>query len=214
MGPRGRLIFLVVHTRDESMRTVKSLLAAIRNFELSNSGRDQITEERRHNTNWQKDLKSYLDIVQKRDLDSSTAKTSTARSRTDTERSDASGSFHSRSRSNTERSVDNDSLQHRNPSEVRDGDIPRCTNHPSSKTHWTWECNGWHLLPRSKTNRTHQCTGEHSTSSGLVYYSAALRWYACILVAATYARLGFGHAYMGCCCRAEYRRFFKVFCRI
>ena len=30
---------------------------------------------------------------------------------------------------------------HRNLSEVRDGDIPRCTNRPSSKIHWTWEYN-------------------------------------------------------------------------
>ena len=105
------------------MRTVKSLLAAIRNFELSNSVRDQITEERRHNTNWQKDLNS------------STAKTSA-------QEKSVSFPFTDKARTDTERSVDNDSLQHRNPSEIRDGDVPRCTNHPSSKTHWTWECKG------------------------------------------------------------------------
>ena len=119
-SPRFKRIVESFHTQVESLRTVRSLLTAIRNFETSNSGRDQITEERRQNTNWHKDLKSYLDIIQKRDLDFSgtaipaqeksasftfTDKASTARSRTDTERSDASGSLQSRSRTDTELTI-------------------------------------------------------------------------------------------------------------
>jgi hypothetical protein len=75
-NPRFKRIVEVFHIKDESMRTVKSLLTAIRNFELSSSGRDQITEERRQNPTWPKDLKTYLDNIQKRDLDGATVNTS------------------------------------------------------------------------------------------------------------------------------------------
>jgi hypothetical protein len=57
-----------------------------------------------------------------------------------------------------------------------------------------------------------QCVGEHSTNSELVYYFATLHWCAWILVAAIYAQLGFGHAYMDCCCGAR-SRYFEVFFR-
>ena len=63
-NPRFRRIVEGFHTtKDESMRTVRSLLTAIRNFELSNSGRDKITEEKRQNPTWSRDLKSYLDNI-------------------------------------------------------------------------------------------------------------------------------------------------------
>ena len=75
-NPLFKRIIEVFHTKDESMRTVRSLLAAIRNFELSNYGQDLITEERRQNPNWPKDLKSYLDNIQKRDLDGTTVNSS------------------------------------------------------------------------------------------------------------------------------------------
>ena len=108
-SPRFKRIVEEFHSRDESLRTVRSLLAAIRNFEISNSGRDQITEEKRQNSDWRKDLQSYLTIVQKRDLDpsiiksptqeksasfTSTDRAATTRSRGDTERSDATTHVH------------------------------------------------------------------------------------------------------------------------
>ena len=79
---------------------------------MSNSGRDQITEESCQNANWQKDLLSYLIIVEKKDVDlneaNKPAKEKTAsstyvtpdkfteRSRTDSERSNAGDSFQPR----------------------------------------------------------------------------------------------------------------------
>ena len=119
------------------MRTVRSLLAAIKNFELSNSGRDLITEEMRQNPNWPKDLKSYLDNIQKRDLDETTVNTSAK---------EKSVSFTTTDKAFTERSSQHQEKarsdrQPKNRSEIKDGDIQRCDNHPSSKTHWTWECN-------------------------------------------------------------------------
>ncbi len=162
------------------MRTVRSLLAAIRNFEISNSGRDQITEERRQNIDWRKDLQSYLAIVQKRDLDSSivkspaqeksenftsTDKAATVRSRGDTEKSDTSGSLQSRSQTNPEISSSGQSFLPRNASEVRSGDIPKCANHPSCKTYWTWECKGGKTLGNTPKNKARSET----ISTGCMY---------------------------------------------
>ena len=134
---RFKRIVEVFHTKDESMRTVRSLLTAIRNFELSNSGRDQITEERRQNPTWSKDLKSYLANIQKRDLDGAPVNLSAKEksvSFTTTNKALAEISPQDQEKSKSDR-------QPRNRSEIQDGDIPRCDNHPSSKTHWTWECN-------------------------------------------------------------------------
>ncbi len=179
-SPRFKRIVEGFYTQDESLRTVRSLLAAIRNFEISNSGRDHITEERRQNPDWRKDLQSYLTIVQKRDLDSSimkspaqeksasftsTDRAATTRLRGDTERSDASGSRQSRSQTDPERFSTGESSLPRNASEVRDGDIPKCSNHPSSKTHWTWECKGGKTTgnaPRTKAR-------SETTSTGCIY---------------------------------------------
>ena len=47
------------HIKKEFLRIVRALLTALKNFELYNSGREQIAEERRQNNNWAKDLKSY-----------------------------------------------------------------------------------------------------------------------------------------------------------
>ena len=47
------------HTKNEFLRIVRALFTALRNFELYNSSREQIAEERRQNNNWAKDLKSY-----------------------------------------------------------------------------------------------------------------------------------------------------------
>jgi hypothetical protein len=179
-SPRFRRIVEGFHSQDESKRTVRSLLAAIRNFEISNSGRDQITEERRQNVDWRKDLQSYLAIVQKRDLGpsiakppaqeksasfTSTDKAATARSRGESEKSDISGSHQSRSQTDPERSSSGESFQPRNASEVRDGDIPKCSNHPSSKTHWTWECKGGKAQGNTPKNKARSET----TSTGCIF---------------------------------------------
>jgi hypothetical protein len=148
-NPRFKRIIEVFHTKDEYMRTVRSLLAAIRNFEFSNSSRDLITEERRQNPNWPKDLKSYLNNIQKRDMDGTTVNTSAK---------EKSVSFTTTDKAFTERSPQDQEKarsdrQPKNRSEIQDGDIPRCDNHPSSKTHWTWECNyGKKGISPSKTS--------------------------------------------------------------
>ena len=179
-SPRFKRIVEEFHSRDESLRTVRSLLAAIRNFEISNSGRDQITEERRQNSDWRKDLQSYLTIVQKRDLDpsiiksptqeksasfTSTDRAATTRSRGDTEKSDTGSSRPSRSQTDPDRSSSGESYQPRNASEVRDGDIPKCSNHPSSKTHWTWECKGGKAQGNTPKNKARSET----TSTGCIF---------------------------------------------
>ena len=179
-SPRFKRIVEEFHSRDESLRTVRSLLAAIRNFEISNSGRDQITEERRQNSDWRKDLQSYLTIVQKRDLDpsiiksptqeksasfTSTDRAATTRSRGDTEKSDTGSSRPSRSQTDPDRSSSGESHQPRNASEVRDGDIPKCSNHPSSKTHWTWECKGGKAQGNTPKNKARSET----TSTGCIF---------------------------------------------
>ena len=179
-SPRFKRIVEGFHSQDESMRTVRSLLAAIRNFEISNSGRDQITEERRQNIDWRKDLQSYLAIIQNRDLNptnvkspvheksasfTSTDRAATAKVRGATERSDTSGSHQSRSQTDPDRSSSGDSFLPRNASEVRSGDIPKCANHPSSKTHWTWECKGG----KPTGNDTRKRARSETTSSGCSY---------------------------------------------
>jgi hypothetical protein len=118
-SPRFKRIVEQFHTEDESLPTIKALITSLKNFELSNSGSEQLTQERRKNRQWKRDLKSYLDIILKRDQ-------STDEIPTKEEKSNAGESF-----------------QPRNQSEVRDdGDILRCINHPSSKAHWTSKCNG------------------------------------------------------------------------
>ena len=147
-NPRFKRIIEAFHTKDESMRTVRSLLAAIRNFELSNSGRDLLSEERRQNPNWPKDLKSYLDNIQRRDSEGTIINTPVK---------EKSVSFTTTDKAFTERSSQDQEKaksdrQPRNRSEIQDGDIPHCDNHPSSKTHWTWECNyGKKGISSSKT---------------------------------------------------------------
>ena len=67
-----------------------------------------------------------------------------------------------RSRTDPARSSIGESSQLRNASEVRDGDIPKCANHPSSKTHWTWECKGGKTpgnTPRIKARSETSSTG-------------------------------------------------------
>ena len=132
------------------MRTVRSLLAAIRNLELSNSGRDLITDERRQNPNWPKDLKSYLDNIQRRDLDGTTVNTS-AKEKSVSFTTTTDKAFTQRSSQDQEKARSD--RQPKNRSEIQDGDIQRCDNHPSSKTHWTWECNyGKKGISPSKTS--------------------------------------------------------------
>ena len=76
-----------------------------------------------------------------------------------------SGSHQSRSQTDPERSSSGQSFLPRNASEVRSGDIPKCTNHPSSKTHWTWECKGGKTpgnAPKTKAK-------SETTSTGCIY---------------------------------------------
>jgi hypothetical protein len=140
------------------MRTVKSLLAAIRNFELSNSVRDQITEERRHNTNWQKDLNSSTAKISAQEKSVSftfTDKAATARSRTDTERSDASDSLYSRSRTNTEiMTLSNTGIHLMSEMETFHDAKTTLPAKPIGSGN-VKVVKSRHLLPRSKTNRTH-----------------------------------------------------------
>ena len=66
-SPRFKRIVEQFHTEDESLPTIKALITSLKNFELSNSGSEQLTQERRKNRQWKRDLKSYLDIKLKRD---------------------------------------------------------------------------------------------------------------------------------------------------
>ena len=67
--------------------------------------------------------------------------------------------------SETSTSNTGETSQPRNASEVRDGDIPKCTNHPSSKTHWTWECKGG----KTPGNDPKKKARSDTTSSGCTY---------------------------------------------
>jgi len=161
-NPRFTRIVEEFHTRNESERTVKALLMSLRNFEISASGTDKLAEERAENKDWLQDLNVYLDIVLKRlpidptiisvkekpsahftVADESSAKT------------DTQGSY--RSKLDLQRSSQ---YEPRNQSEVRDGDIPRCTNHPASTTHWTWECKGGKKAAASDSKAPNKPTGE------------------------------------------------------
>ena len=145
-NPRFQRIVEKFHTKDESTRTVRALLAAaIRYFKLLNSdNKDQIAEEGRQNMNWHKDLKSYLDIIQNRDLNSPTANTPAKKKPTSLTYVIPDKSTKERFQTDSERSNAGDSFQPRDQSEVSDGNTTsRWANHlSSSKTHWTWECKG------------------------------------------------------------------------
>ena len=70
-SPRFKRIVEQFHTEDESKRTVRALIISLRNFEISNSGSEQLAQERSENKQWKRDLNSYLDILLKRDLSNS-----------------------------------------------------------------------------------------------------------------------------------------------
>ena len=66
-SPRFKRIVEQFHTEDESKRTVRALITSLRNFEISNSGSEQLNQERLENKQRKRDhLKSYLDIILKR----------------------------------------------------------------------------------------------------------------------------------------------------
>ena len=126
-SPRFKNIVLTMHAADESSRTVKALITSLRNFELSNFGGDLLKEERKAHPNYKKEIKTYLDLVYLKKTESEEDKFSNF----------------------TEKDMSHDKSSHTderepnwpmNKSEVQEGDIPHCSIHPNSRTHWTWEC--------------------------------------------------------------------------
>lgn len=57
-SPRFKSIVSTMHTEDESARTVKALLASLRNFELSTSGSEMLKEERQAHPSYKKEIKA------------------------------------------------------------------------------------------------------------------------------------------------------------
>ena len=128
-SPRFKSIVTTMHAEDESTRTVKALLASLRNFELSTSGSDMLREERQAHPNYKKEIKAYLDVVQMKHEDYPSS---------DPKDSKKSVNFTSKDTSHDRGSGER--KWPRNQSEVREGDVPYCKNHPKFKSHWTWDC--------------------------------------------------------------------------
>jgi hypothetical protein len=129
-SPRFKDIVSGMHAADPSTRTVRSLLQSLRNYELSTSGKDDLEKERSQNPNYKKDIKAYLASVHgtNEDLPHSDSKEM------------KSVHFTAKGESSHDKSGDKRSKRPKNQSEVRDGDVPYCKNHPKFKSHWTWEC--------------------------------------------------------------------------
>jgi len=119
-----------MHAADPSTRTVRSLLQSLRNYELSTSGKDDLEKERSQNPNYKKDVKAYLESVHgNEDLPQSDSKEK------------KSVHFTSKGESSYGKSSKGRTTKYpKNKSEVEDGDIPYCKNHPKNSTHWTWDC--------------------------------------------------------------------------
>ena len=61
-SPRFKQIVTTMHAENKSTRTVKTLLASLRNFELSTSGNDMLKEERSYHPSYKKEIRAYLDV--------------------------------------------------------------------------------------------------------------------------------------------------------
>ena len=132
-SPRFKDIVSGMHAADPSTRTVRSLLQSLRNYELSTSGKDDLEKERSLHPNYKKDIKAYLDSVHgNEDLFQTDSKEKKSVHFT----SSTKGESSSRDTSSKGRT----SKYPKNQSEVEDGDIPYCKNHPKLQSHWTWDC--------------------------------------------------------------------------
>jgi hypothetical protein len=128
-SPRFKDIVSGMHAADPSTRTVRSLLHSLLNYELSISGKDDLEKERTQNPNYKKDIKAYLASVHGTNADLPYIDSKERKSVHFTEKE-----------SSHDKSGDRRSKWPKNQSEVRDGDVPYCKNHPKFKSHWTWEC--------------------------------------------------------------------------
>ncbi len=132
---------------------MRALITSLRNFEISNSGSEQLNQKRLENKQWKRDLKSYVDIILKRDLSNDEISTKGEKS--------ASLNFFTpkkeRSRTDPERSNADETFLPRNASEVRDGDYRDAQIIPIAKLiglgNVTVE-GSRNLIPRSKANQT------------------------------------------------------------
>jgi hypothetical protein len=120
-----------MHAADPSTRTVRSLLQSLRNYELSTSGKDDLEKERSENPNYKKDIKAYLALVHGTTVDLPQSDSKEKKSVHFTAKGDSSRDNSSKGRK---------TKYPKNQSEVEDGDIPYCKNHPKLSSHWTWDC--------------------------------------------------------------------------
>ena len=130
-SPRFKDIVSAMHAADPSTRTVRSLLQSLRNYELSTSGKDDLEKERSQNPNYKKDIKSYLALVHGTNEELPHSDSKEKKSVHFTSKVESSHGKSSKGRT---------TKYPKNQSEVEDGDIPYCKNHPKTSTHWTWEC--------------------------------------------------------------------------
>ena len=130
-SPRFKDIVSTMHAADPSTRTVRSLLQSLRNYELSTSGKDDLEKERSQNPNYKKDIKSFLALVHGTDEDLPHSDSKEKKSVHFTFKDETSHGKSSKGRT---------TKYPKNKSEVEDGDIPYCKNHPKTSTHWTWDC--------------------------------------------------------------------------
>jgi hypothetical protein len=122
-----------MHAADPSTRTIRSLLQSLRNYELSTSGKDDLEKERTQHPNHKKDIKAFLDKVHGiEDLVHTDSKEKKSVNFTSSTKGESS--------SHGTSSKGRNSKYPKNQSEVEDGDIPYCKNHPKLSSHWTWDC--------------------------------------------------------------------------
>ena len=132
-SPRFKDIVSGMHAADPSTRTVRSLLQSLRNYELSTSGKDDLEKERTQHPNHKKYIKAFLELVHgNEDLVHTDSKEKKSVNFTSSTKGESS--------SHGTSSKGRNSKYPKNQSEVEDGDIPYCKNHPKLSSHWTWDC--------------------------------------------------------------------------
>jgi hypothetical protein len=155
-SPRFKDIVTAMHAADPSTRTVRALLQSLRNYELSTSGKDDLEKERSQNPNYKKDIKSYLALVHgTEDLPHSDSKEK--KSVHFTAKGDSSRGDSSKGRRT--------SRYPKNQSEVEDGDVPYCKNHPNLSSHWTWDCFKTIAAAKAGEKKSSQKSSSQTTSS-------------------------------------------------
>ena len=88
-----------------------------------------LKDERLGHPSYRKEIRAYLDLVQMKHIEDHPSDSKEKKS-----------VHFSEKVSSQDNSGERRSRWPKNRSEVREGDIPYCKNHPQKKSHWTWDC--------------------------------------------------------------------------